>query len=139
MKNKDVAKLWFEKAGNDLISAEYLMTMKKPPIDVVRYHCQQAAEKYLKGFLAYNDIEPPHIHDVKLLIIECSKIKENFSDILDIGSLLNPYAVIVRYPGETEEISEEDALEAIEISKRIKKIVIKNTKINKNLKDTDYV
>jgi len=129
MKNRDVAKLWFEKAENDLISAEYLMTMKNPPLDIVCYHCQQTAEKYLKGFLAYNDIEPPHIHDIKLLIIECSKIKENFSDIVDIGAFLNPYAVTVRYPGETEEISGADAIEAIDISKRIKKFILKNIKI----------
>jgi hypothetical protein len=29
------------------------------PIEIVCFHCQQAAEKYFKSFLAYHDQEPP--------------------------------------------------------------------------------
>jgi HEPN domain-containing protein len=36
---------WLFKAGNDLESAEYLLTSKKELFDIVVYHAQQCAEK----------------------------------------------------------------------------------------------
>ena len=57
MDNKDVAKKWFNKANNDLITAEYLLTMQSPPTDAICFHSQQVAEKYLKGFLTFHGRE----------------------------------------------------------------------------------
>lgn len=52
MDNKDVAEEWFKVAETDLASAEYLQGMRPIPIEVICYHCQQSAEKHMKGFLA---------------------------------------------------------------------------------------
>lgn len=52
MDNKDVATRWFNKGNNDLIAGSHILTMPEPPTDIVCFHSQQAAEKYLKGFLA---------------------------------------------------------------------------------------
>jgi len=78
MDNRDVAKRWFKKGNNDLITAEYVLTMQKPPTDVVCFHSQQAAEKYLKGFLAFHGKETPKIHDLEELISICSEIDLDF-------------------------------------------------------------
>jgi len=37
----------------DLNTAEYLKNMKPLPIEIICYHCQQSAEKYLKGYLVF--------------------------------------------------------------------------------------
>ncbi len=53
MDNEAVAKEWYKFADMDLAAAEFLKTMvPTTPIEIICYHCQQAAEKYLKGFLA---------------------------------------------------------------------------------------
>ena len=34
------------------------------PVEIIVFHCQQAAEKYLKGALVILGEEPPYIHDL---------------------------------------------------------------------------
>ena len=53
MNNNDIAKEWFETADLDYGSALFLLEMKPMPFEIICYHCQQCAEKYLKGFTAY--------------------------------------------------------------------------------------
>ncbi|GHV88107.1 hypothetical protein AGMMS50267_04670 [Spirochaetia bacterium] len=61
-KDKEL-KQWFSKADDDLKSAEYLATMHYPrPEGIICFHCQQSAEKYLKGFLFQKDVSFPNIH-----------------------------------------------------------------------------
>ena len=47
---------WLEMAEMDLGAAEYLLGMR--PIEIICYHCEQAAEKLLKGALIYLQIDP---------------------------------------------------------------------------------
>jgi HEPN domain-containing protein len=42
---------WFAKAFHDIRAAEALATASPPLSDEAVFHCQQAAEKALKGFL----------------------------------------------------------------------------------------
>ena len=67
MDNRDVAKRWFQKGNNDLESGNYLLTMPDPSTDNICFHSQQAAEKYLKGFLVFYDVEAQRIHGIKEL------------------------------------------------------------------------
>ena len=59
MANEDirnqVTRRWLEKACRDLRAATALIALPEPLLDVVVYHCQQAAEKALKGFLVWHD------------------------------------------------------------------------------------
>jgi HEPN domain-containing protein len=59
MKGKiDLTKLWIKKAENDLITAKNSLNIKpEPPLDTICFHAQQCAEKYLKAFLVYHEIE----------------------------------------------------------------------------------
>ncbi len=59
---------WVEKAEHDLINAEYTLTLEKNcPLDTVRFHAQQCAEKYLKAFLVQEAISFPKTHDLRVL------------------------------------------------------------------------
>ncbi len=131
MDNKDVARKWFSKGNNDLASGEYLLTMPDPSTDNICFHSQQAAEKYLKGFLVYHDVEAPKIHGIEELISMCKKIDPDFSKLYDIGLDLDGYAVEVRYPTEEDhEITEEEAKHALNIAAKFKKFVLKKLKLN---------
>jgi len=57
---------WFDYADTDLASAEYLCGMHPKPLEIICYHCQQSAEKNLKGYLIFNGIaEPPKIRQIQ--------------------------------------------------------------------------
>ncbi len=55
----NIVNAWLKKAENDLRTAEYIMTMHDPPYDTVCFHAQQCAEKYIKGFLTFHEIDFP--------------------------------------------------------------------------------
>jgi HEPN domain-containing protein len=48
---KDLTQGWIEKAKRDLLTAQRELNDEEPFTDIITYHAQQAAEKYLKGYL----------------------------------------------------------------------------------------
>lgn len=64
----ELVKNWLTKAYHDLETAKVLSKVKEPLLDTAIYHCQQAAEKAIKGFLVFHDIEFEKTHDVSGLI-----------------------------------------------------------------------
>ena len=98
MDKKSVAQEWFEIANLDYESAKYLQNMQPVPIEIICFHCQQTAEKYLKGFLAFHDQEVTKTHDLVLLNKLCQKIDAEFTQIAEDALLLTDYGVNIRYP-----------------------------------------
>ena len=98
MDNKDIAKEWFKIAESDLSSAEFLQNMQSMPTEIICYHCQQSAEKYLKGFLALNSEEIKRTHDLVILNKECRKYDEDLEMIEEDCLMLTDYGVNIRYP-----------------------------------------
>ncbi len=45
MKKAELIKEWIDYARNDLRAAEYLTNLHPQPIEIICFHCQQAAEK----------------------------------------------------------------------------------------------
>ncbi|MEO1068074.1 MAG: HEPN domain-containing protein [Cyanobacteria bacterium J06638_6] len=48
---------WLAKAEADLQAAELLLNAANPLLDIVCYHAQQCAEKYLKGYLVARSVQ----------------------------------------------------------------------------------
>src|ERR1035441_10215418 len=60
----EVLRQWVRKAEHDLEAATRIMAIEEGcPFDTVCFHCQQAAEKYLKCLLTYLGIQAPRTHD----------------------------------------------------------------------------
>lgn len=52
MKNESDVKEWVRYANMDVLSANHLNEIQYPkPLEIICYHCQQAAEKMLKALL----------------------------------------------------------------------------------------
>ena len=68
------------------------------PTEIICYHCQQSAEKYLKGFLALRGEEIQKTHDLTRLNKGCQKYDKDFKQIEDDLLMLTDYAVNIRYP-----------------------------------------
>ena len=88
---------WFRKAESDLSNARRT-TASEGPYDTACFHAQQAAEKYLKGFLtAHGYDEPPRTHN----LVELARLADHVASPLGIGlgelAELSYYAVEVRY------------------------------------------
>jgi HEPN domain-containing protein len=66
---------WIEKAENDWKAIQILSKHKSAPHDVISFHCQQCAEKYLKGFLYKKDITFRKTHDLMELLKQVEKIE----------------------------------------------------------------
>lgn len=57
--------LWVRKAEEDWEGAHVLASRKPPLRDLACFHCQQAAEKYLKALLQENGAVVPKTHDLR--------------------------------------------------------------------------
>jgi len=104
---------WLTKAQHDLASARVLAASEPPLLDTAIYHCQQAAEKAVKGYLVFCDQEVERVHDIEVLIRSAMSCAQEFVDWIDVGIELTPYARIYRYPGYATEPSREQLEQAI--------------------------
>jgi HEPN domain-containing protein len=94
-------KQWFAIAKSDLITAKRTFEDFYPKeLAISCFHCQQCAEKSLKGFLQNCDIEPPKIHNLTELCEMCITADAEFIILLEISSRLTEYGVASRYPSE---------------------------------------
>jgi HEPN domain-containing protein len=94
------------------------------PDEIICYHCQQSAEKYLKAFLFSCDIETDKTHDLKDLLKIKEKHNPDFSSLHSNAYILTGYAVLPRYPNELG-ISNEDMKTALVNAKSIQEFVMK--------------
>jgi len=120
MKIKDVLE-WIQIADDDIYSAQLLNEASRKPYEIICYHCAQATEKYLKGYLDYNDITAPKTHNLLLLHELCVEKDTIFEDIRTECSLLNRFTSEIRYPHRIE-IKEEDVKYSLNAVERIKNI-----------------
>lgn len=111
---------WFEKANQDYkVIKKLFKDDDRDFYEIILFHCQQCAEKYLKGFLAYHNQEPEKTHSIEKILKNCQNYDDfsSFNDLTD----LTFFAVTFRYPNEPIEIDKNDILESIKtIDKLIK-------------------
>jgi HEPN domain-containing protein len=89
---------WLLKAQHDLLSAERLAEGEEPLLDTAAYHCQQAAEKALKGFLVYHDCRFQKTHDLALLLVEVNHFTQDFVPLDSAAGPLTRDGIVFRYP-----------------------------------------
>ena len=91
---------WFHKAANDLRGADLDLAAAPPLIEDALFHCQQAVEKAMKGFLTAHDRIFRKTHDLDELGRACGEINSALIDQLDSASDLTVFAWEFRYPGD---------------------------------------
>jgi HEPN domain-containing protein len=95
---RELVRRWLLKASHDLRAAQLLANDDRPVLDVAIYHCQQAGEKALKGFLIYWDREFEKTHNLGLLLQKVVEIEPCFASWEDAADGLTSYATLYRYP-----------------------------------------
>jgi HEPN domain-containing protein len=127
--NKPLAELtraWLLKAHSDLHTAIQIGGLPDGHLDAGIYHCQQAAEKALKGFLVARETPFEKIHDLEKLIEQTVKLEPSFKQLTTAAETLTPYASAYRYPDETAflESSREEFAEAVRQAQTIYDFVL---------------
>jgi HEPN domain-containing protein len=125
---KDLVNKWIKKAENDLLTAERELSFEDPITQTICFHCQQAAEKYLKAFLVHHQIYFSKTHKIMELLELCTSVDSSFRDELQSADNLTDYAVEIRYPDIWLEPTIEDAKEAFKIALTVKEFVLERLK-----------
>ena len=125
---KDLVNKWIKKAENDLLTAERQLSFEDPITQTVCFHCQQAAEKYLKAFLVHHQIYFTKTHKIMELLELCATVDSSFPDELQDADNLTDYAVEIRYPDVWLEPEIKDVKEALAIAKKVKEFVLERLK-----------
>jgi HEPN domain-containing protein len=99
--SETLALRWFNKAENDLLNVHSNLRAERYATDTVCFHCQQAAEKYLKGLLAWHHVPFAKTHDLAALLQQLKDcVGEEADQLLSSILLLDDYSVGMRYPQE---------------------------------------
>ncbi len=120
---KHVVSEWMKKGDNDLWLAELAAKESDAPGDLISFHAQQCAEKYLKAALTALQVEFPKTHNIRELIELLRPYWSAMPFDIDEAARLTYYAVSSRYPGEWEDIPISEALQALDSAKQIKQAV----------------
>lgn len=121
MKGKaDLVRGWLNKAASDLVAMK--ASAQAGALDAACFHAQQAAEKYLKAYLAYRDLEIIHTHNLYKLLNVCICADPSLQQLNDAAELLTPFAVEARY--DTEFWPDKKTLEQAEkAANRVAKLI----------------
>lgn len=118
------AEEWFRKADNDIKAAQIIIKEEQPPTDTICFHCQQSAEKYLKGYFTKKAQEFLKSHDLDYLLKLCVDIDKRFSRYREAALILNKYGIEPRYPADIPVYySIEESMKAIELAKELVQFV----------------
>ena len=122
--NEDAVREWIQKAENDLKIGRDEMSTEEPVTDMVCFHMQQCAEKYLKAFLIFHNREYPRTHRLGVLVTLCAKIDPAFESLVSEGvDRLTPYATTLRYSEDFYVPPLEETERAIALAEKVKEFV----------------
>jgi HEPN domain-containing protein len=106
---------WIQFAKSDFSVAISSFGTENVLLNSLCFHCQQAVEKSLKAILIKRNVKFNWTHNLKNLIDSLPSEYE-IPPAINESVKLTDYAVSMRYPGDYEEITEEDYKEAIQLA-----------------------
>ncbi len=119
---RDLVRQWIEKADQDLAAAEILLKdgRLRP---VIAFHSQQAVEKYLKAILVRHQTHFARTHDMGKVLDLVATCEPAIAVTLQEASVLTPFGVEVRYPGDSPELLPGEEIRAVEIARQARDAV----------------
>jgi len=111
---------WVRKAEHDFVTAEHLFKSGEAYLEGAAFHAQQAAEKYLKAFLIWHQIEFQKTHDIATLLRLATSLASDMAQVLEDAGTLTPYGVEYRYPGDYPDVTVGDAEQALHLASRVR-------------------
>lgn len=111
---------WLRYSNMDLALAKHtLETMHPAPLEIICYHCQQSAEKFLKSISVALGLEVAKTHDLLKVLDQYQAKIEIPRSIVEIASMLTQFATKTRYPQQIE-LDEAQTRRAISQAEQVK-------------------
>ena len=120
---QSLALQWLAKANADFDVAVHLMREGVRFREIVCFHSQQAAEKYLKALLVRHQIEFPKTHDIKGLLDLLGAVHPTAVEALREAEFLTPFGAKIRYPGDLPETLPGAEKKAVDVAGMVKEAV----------------
>ena len=121
---KQIVDEWLGKANDDMALAQHLLSEETAFLNAITFHCQQAAEKYLKALLTWWDVEFPKTHVLaKLLGLVETRNAALATSLMD-AVVLTLYGVELRYPGDRPDVTPHEAREALKLAQQVRDAIL---------------
>ena len=105
---------WLIKADRDINLAKLAQSQMAEVTDLICYHCQQAAEKYLKALVVRDRLPLRKTHDLEELLDILSPVESAIdNEHYNHAIRLKIYAVGIRYPSRFGDPTGAEALDAL--------------------------
>jgi HEPN domain-containing protein len=117
----DETRRWVERAQGDLRAAE-ICAVELPATAL--FHCQQAAEKYMKAYLTWNQKVFRKTHELRELAEACAQIDPALKSTLDPAEALSKYAWQFRYPGAPYEPDAQEAATGLTLAEQVRAALV---------------
>lgn len=118
------ARKWLRHAEEDLRLARHAFELESAiPYKLIAYHAQQCAEKSLKAYFVYKNIDFPYTHNISLLL-EMLPPSAGWSREILNAAILSSYAITTRYPGK-DRVTKKEAVRAVSLADTVRETVIK--------------
>ena len=118
------ARQWLRHSAEDLRAASHDLQAAPPLVGDALFHCQQAAEKAFKAFLAWHGHPFRLTHSIEEIGEQCLAIDSSLQSVVDAAAPLTAYAWQFRYPGEPEEPTPEEIEEAIAVARLVFEAIV---------------
>jgi HEPN domain-containing protein len=102
-----VALRWLAVGVEDLRVARLCLDATEPSLVAAAYHCQQAAEKLIKGLLVLAEVPFTKTHDLERLGTLAAPRYPGEAELFEATYLFTSWAFDFRYPGSGAEIPDE--------------------------------
>ena len=120
----EMTKQWIMRADDDLRLAKLILKDNDPAYWAIAFHAQQCAEKALKGVLTFHDIRAGKTHNIENLLRLSSPVVDGLEKLKEQAKTLSTYGVDSRYPVPHGDVSNNEAIEAVETAKKIFECVL---------------
>jgi HEPN domain-containing protein len=102
---------WLNRARSSLALAK--THLPEAYLEDLCFEAQQAAEKAIKALLIKQGVAFPYVHDLARLLTVLEEAGETIPDTIRDAEELTRYAVVTRYPGLAEPVTELQYEEAV--------------------------
>lgn len=121
---RELVREWTAKAELDYRAAERLAGDEDPMRPIIAFHCQQAAEKYLKALLVRHRVEFPRTHNIGELLDLLIPVAGDVAASLREANRLTPYGVEIRYPGDFPDVLPGEEAASLALAQWVRKVVL---------------
>lgn len=118
------ARSWIRFSLRDLVVARSLSGLGSTHWSACAYHCQQSAEKCMKGYMVQHAIQFPKTHDLRKLIQTISTYNPILAQKLKTAKRLSKYAIEYRYPDAANRpMTKQKAQSAVRLAEKVFEVI----------------